>query len=245
MLQLLQLPAFHHLLLNVHTIFGALLEHYGSDSRNARSSNNEPLSEPQALHIQQILDDTLTALGVAEKEMSTVLLSLLRLKNEWRRRSEYAATLKGVLSPIRRVPHEILAEILLMCRDDALDAFSYSVADPRQAPILLGHVSSRWRQFSHSTPPRQSRLQMRGSVVRTGLADEDVLDLLFQQHHRLKDVRLDFMSIDLSLRTFNQRPLPILSSIQIVADEDIDITHLLTSFTDVPPFASTLSPRRT
>ncbi|KAJ7474197.1 hypothetical protein FB451DRAFT_1035199, partial [Mycena latifolia] len=114
--------------------------------------SNEPLTEPQALHVQQILDDTLTALWDVEKEISTVLLSLVKLEKERRIRNEYAATLKGVLSPIRRIPSEILAEIFLMCRDDALSALPYSVADPRQAPMLLGHVSSRWRQVSHSSP---------------------------------------------------------------------------------------------
>ncbi|KAJ7474150.1 hypothetical protein FB451DRAFT_1466697, partial [Mycena latifolia] len=114
--------------------------------------SNEPVSEPQALHVRRIIDDTLTSLFELEEEISRVLLSLLKLENERRLRSEYAATLKGVLSPIRRIPSEILAEIFLVCRDDALDAFQYSVADPRRAPMLLGHVSSRWRQVSRSSP---------------------------------------------------------------------------------------------
>ncbi|KAJ7474193.1 hypothetical protein FB451DRAFT_1248279 [Mycena latifolia] len=61
-------------------------------------------------------------------------------------------TLKGVLSPVRRIPSEILAQIFLLCRDNSLDTFQYFVTDPRRAPMLLGHVSSRWRQVSRSSP---------------------------------------------------------------------------------------------
>ncbi|KAJ7474175.1 hypothetical protein FB451DRAFT_1466735 [Mycena latifolia] len=228
--------------------------------------SNEPPSEPQALHVRQILDDTLSSLSELEEEVSKVVLSLLKLEKERRLRSEYAATLKGVLSPIRRIPSEILAEIFLLCRDNSLDTFQYSVADPRQAPMLLGHVSSRWRQVSHSStrlwdhlyiqrnsgdwnPPNDilrsilasSRilplyvnLQMSGPFSPTGLVDEDVLDPLFQQHHRLKDVRFNFSSINLPSSLCNKRSLPILSSIRIVADENIDIPHLLATFNHAP-----------
>ncbi|KAJ7455749.1 hypothetical protein FB451DRAFT_1564789 [Mycena latifolia] len=231
--------------------------------------SNERLSEPQALHVQQILDDTLTALWDVEKKISAVLLSLLKLEKERRLRSEYAGTLKGVLSPIRRIPSEILAEIFLLCRDGSLDASKYSVADPRQAPMLLGSVSSRWRQVSHSTPrlwdhihlqrtsdrtnptedillsilassrilPLHVKLEMEGPRLPSGPTDADVLDLLFHQAHRFKDVHL-LIFVDLPPRIFDKRTLPVLSSIQIVVGGRFDITPFLPLFNNAPQLRS-------
>ncbi|KAJ7474139.1 hypothetical protein FB451DRAFT_284788 [Mycena latifolia] len=234
--------------------------------------SNEPPSEPQARHVQQILDDTVTSLSDLEEEISKVVLSLLKLEKDRRLRSEYAATLKGVLSPIRCIPSEILAEIFLLCRDDTLDSFRYSVADPRWAPMLLGHVSSRWRQVSRSSPrlwdrfhlqrksgsrnppedllrsilansrilPLHVKLDISSPMPPNGLTDENVLYLLFQEHHRLKDIHLDLTSvIDPPPPIFNKRAFPILTSIQILAyRRAIDITHLLASFNNVPQVRS-------
>ncbi|KAJ7474142.1 hypothetical protein FB451DRAFT_992314, partial [Mycena latifolia] len=91
--------------------------------------------------------ETLTSLSSLEEEIPRVFLSLLKLEKERRIRSEYAATLKGVLSPIRRIPSELLAENFLLCCDG-----TFSSADPRYVPTLLGHVSSRWRHFSRGSP---------------------------------------------------------------------------------------------
>ncbi|KAJ7474155.1 hypothetical protein FB451DRAFT_1367139 [Mycena latifolia] len=227
--------------------------------------SNEPLSEQQALHVRQTLDENLSSLSGLKEEIPRVLLSLLKLEKERRIRSENAATLKGVLSPIRRIPSEILAEIFLLGRSG-----TFSSADPRSVPMLLGHVSSRWRQVSRSSPrlwdhlhispnsgrryppedilrsmlasscilPLHVHLRMSGPVSTTGLVAEDVLDLLFQQHHRLKAVHLELTSINLPPRTFNKRSLPILSSIRIMANEDVDIAYLLTSFNDAPQLRS-------
>ncbi|KAJ7723631.1 hypothetical protein DFH07DRAFT_277494 [Mycena maculata] len=60
--------------------------------------------------------------------------------------------LRSVLSPMRRIPSEILGEIFIHCRDNSAESAEYSITDPREAPILLGHISSRWRIVSHHTP---------------------------------------------------------------------------------------------
>ncbi|KAJ7486731.1 hypothetical protein FB451DRAFT_1391621 [Mycena latifolia] len=94
--------------------------------------------------------------------ISNVLQSLLTLKNERRVRSNYVTTLKGVLSPARRIPPEILTEILLFCRDRSLQNLTYSVLDPRQGSMLLSHVSSRWQQVCHSSPRLWDRIHLPG-----------------------------------------------------------------------------------
>ncbi|KAJ7073561.1 hypothetical protein B0H15DRAFT_868815 [Mycena belliarum] len=123
-------------------------------SLKARIHSNEPLSDSEAAQVQLLLADTLNRLDDLERERSRCSLpeSLMKLENERRDRSRYAVILKGALSVIRQIPAEILADIFLHCRDNDVDAGKYFVANPRVAPMLLTHVSSRWRQVSHGTP---------------------------------------------------------------------------------------------
>ncbi|KAJ7453501.1 hypothetical protein FB451DRAFT_985865, partial [Mycena latifolia] len=113
---------------------------------------NEPLDDSQARQVRATLDATLNRLEELEGEISKTLLALVKLEQERRRRSQYADTLKGALSPICHFPSEILVEIFLGCRDNSLTARNYSIPDPEQAPMLMSQVSSRWRQVCHGTP---------------------------------------------------------------------------------------------
>ncbi|KAF8128472.1 hypothetical protein K438DRAFT_1440395, partial [Mycena galopus ATCC 62051] len=54
--------------------------------------------------------------------------------------------LKAMVSPLRRLPVETIAEIFLHCRDRSLRHHDSG------APLVLTHVSSRWRQIALKTP---------------------------------------------------------------------------------------------
>ncbi|KAJ7133616.1 hypothetical protein C8R44DRAFT_611100 [Mycena epipterygia] len=54
----------------------------------------------------------------------------------------------ALLSPMRRVPLDILQEIFLCCFDSARS----SVIDAREAPMLLGCICRHWRSIAYSTP---------------------------------------------------------------------------------------------
>ncbi|KAJ7458561.1 hypothetical protein FB451DRAFT_581146 [Mycena latifolia] len=227
--------------------------------------SNEPLSDTQTLHVRHVLDDTLTAISDLEEEISKALISLLKLENERRRRSKYAGTLKGALSPLRRIPPEILAEIFLFCRDDSLQDYGYSVVDPRYAPMLLGQISSRWRHVCHGSPrlwdhfhvppdsafanptvilqpilarsqilPLHVRLEKQDRAVPTDRVEQDLFDLILRQHHRLKHIRFEICSPDLTPPVFDTRNLPILSSLEIIVYPDLDVAPFLTLFKDAP-----------
>ncbi|KAJ7475054.1 hypothetical protein FB451DRAFT_1397925 [Mycena latifolia] len=62
------------------------------------------------------------------------------------------APLKAVLSPLRRFPPEILGEFFQWCCENSLASKCYSILDPMEAPILLGHVCTSWRTVSHNSP---------------------------------------------------------------------------------------------
>ncbi|KAJ7453446.1 hypothetical protein FB451DRAFT_1373786 [Mycena latifolia] len=182
--------------------------------------SNEPLDASQARQVRATLDATLTEPEDLEGQISKTLLSLVKLENERRRRSQYADTLKSALSPIRRTPSEILVEIFLACRDNSLTVSTYSITDPREAPMLMGHISSRWRQVCHGAPRLWNHLHLSATtdsslnrivsqlppiLARSRILPlhvkfeqwsdsptqtEDLLDLIFKPHERWKDLYL-------------------------------------------------------
>ncbi|KAJ7105086.1 hypothetical protein C8R43DRAFT_1140971 [Mycena crocata] len=61
--------------------------------------------------------------------------------------------LNKLLSPVRRIPSEILAEIFQYCLEHSRSSGPHHlIDDPRVAPILLSHVCAFWRSVAVNTP---------------------------------------------------------------------------------------------
>ncbi|KAK0434884.1 hypothetical protein EV421DRAFT_1717141, partial [Armillaria borealis] len=59
----------------------------------------------------------------------------------------------AILSPIRRLPTELLQEIFLRCIDDKpFRDICPEGGYASEAPVIFGRVCSRWRTVSFSTP---------------------------------------------------------------------------------------------
>ncbi|KAJ7460187.1 hypothetical protein FB451DRAFT_506675 [Mycena latifolia] len=214
--------------------------------------------------VRATLDATLNGLDKLEGEISKTFLALVKLEQERRRRSQYADTLKGALSPIRHFPSEILVEIFLACRDNSLKARNYSITDPRQAPMLMGQVSSRWRQVCHGTPGLWDHLHLSttpGSPMKPPASllppilarshalplhvslsiwssspaeAENLFDMIFQIHERWKDIHLSLSSKSLP-RILNRRTLlPTLSSFKLDVDQGLDGPQVMAFINDAP-----------
>ncbi|KAJ7864202.1 hypothetical protein B0H13DRAFT_1637799, partial [Mycena leptocephala] len=59
------------------------------------------------------------------------------------------------LSPIQRMPPELLEELFILCRNNSLksdEPYPRSILNTREAPMVLAHVSSSWRTISLGTP---------------------------------------------------------------------------------------------
>ncbi|KAJ7458618.1 hypothetical protein FB451DRAFT_1508047 [Mycena latifolia] len=213
---------------------------------------NDPLSDSEALRVKLTLEDTLSALSALDGEISKALLALLKLEKQRRLLDKYVASLKTALSPIRRIPPEILAEIFLLCRNSSLRDVDYSVADPRHAPTVLTHVSSRWREVcmgsprlwdhlhlqTHTAPPvalLQSILARTSTLpLSVNIGDQNAFQLALQQHDRLEHLHFHIRS-KLPRHFFDQRnPLPLLSSLHIIVGAALNISRFLTLFNDAP-----------
>ncbi|KAJ7762950.1 hypothetical protein B0H16DRAFT_1265733, partial [Mycena metata] len=87
------------------------------------------------------LDETLLTLSLIAAEVQQRKTCL----------QKYVSDLRGALSPVRVLPAETLGAIFGMCFDADQAAETYSITDVHTAPMVLTHVSSRWRSVCLST----------------------------------------------------------------------------------------------
>ncbi|KAJ7154847.1 hypothetical protein C8R43DRAFT_438354 [Mycena crocata] len=207
---------------------------------------NRPPTDSQYRHIQCMLDAALPKLqGLDESilKASRVLSDLEHQKSHLR---NCVTSLKAALSPIRRLPSEILVEIFMFCRSHSLQSETYSIADPREAPMLLGQISSHWRSVCHGTPLLWDQLHLKSGPhmpeipgvqrilarscrvpvsVDLALLDQSItvtvesaLGLLLNVHDRLEHVKLHFRSKNLvpPRTTYQIQTFAILASVDIL-----------------------------
>ncbi|KAJ7728091.1 hypothetical protein B0H16DRAFT_1264456, partial [Mycena metata] len=124
---------------------------------------------PSDSEIRQILllireaDEKVVHLN-AEVSRAAAALNSLTERRDTRRKD--AAAFRAIISPIRRIPTEILAQIFLASlADDAvasdnIASDSYTGQTVLLPPILFGHVSSGWRAVAAATPRLWSDIRL-------------------------------------------------------------------------------------
>ncbi|KAJ6452681.1 hypothetical protein C8R47DRAFT_1030449 [Mycena vitilis] len=115
--------------------------------------------------ISQLDDDILRA--------SDALMDLVQRRQD---RGKEVRSLRGLISPIRRFPPEILSEIFVLCLQECLPRRSYTSIDPCQPPFLFGQICSSWRTISLTTPRLWTNIRLsitapvrRGALSLAGL----------------------------------------------------------------------------
>ncbi|KAF7357905.1 hypothetical protein MVEN_00836800 [Mycena venus] len=81
--------------------------------------------------------------------------ALDKLSEERDALSAYVEAHEALVSPIRRLPLDILEEIFMACLPDR-----NCVMSAQEAPVILGRICSSWRTISLSTPRLWSRLHI-------------------------------------------------------------------------------------
>ncbi|KAJ7177130.1 hypothetical protein C8R46DRAFT_1078213 [Mycena filopes] len=114
-------------------------------------TSNIPPDVLQARHVREELTSALTELSGLEEALERLTIITTWVKKRRDRTDELVSGFRGILSPLRTLPPEILAAIFLICSEDARASDEYSMCDVRQAPMALTHVSSRWRSVCLTT----------------------------------------------------------------------------------------------
>ncbi|EAU83545.2 hypothetical protein CC1G_04801 [Coprinopsis cinerea okayama7 len=131
------------------------------------AASNLPPTESQIDEIKALLREESTKEESLELEIRRIQEELHRLRlatvAQKRRVSDY----KAILSPIRSLPAEIIAHILLLCAEDR---GGHHLPFPARY-LVLGQICSRWRAIALATPDIwatiQIHVQSRSSVKKS------------------------------------------------------------------------------
>ncbi|KAJ7607887.1 hypothetical protein FB45DRAFT_947178 [Roridomyces roridus] len=114
--------------------------------------SNEPPNWPEIPAIQAATLETEQRLASLEEEIQRLQNRLLQLDTERTRLREHHNRNKNILSPLRRMPSEMLSEIFLWTLPAIDEGMFREKFDVGSVPWVLTHVCSRWRAVAISTP---------------------------------------------------------------------------------------------
>ncbi|KAF7298531.1 hypothetical protein MIND_00799700 [Mycena indigotica] len=114
----------------------------------SKFGTNYAAEGPEVEQIQLLLAEPTTKLHALEAEITQYKQKIRALKLERAELITFINGHKALLSPIRRMPRDVMEEIFLAC----LPTLRNSAMSAKDAPLLLGRVCSSWRTISLSTP---------------------------------------------------------------------------------------------
>ncbi|KAJ7437739.1 hypothetical protein FB451DRAFT_1193056 [Mycena latifolia] len=104
--------------------------------------------DEEIIQIKILLADPILRLKHLSKEIADLQKALDKLLEERAGLSAYVDAHRALISPVRRLPHDIVREIFIAC----LPSHRNCVMSAVEAPVLLGRICSSWRSISLSTP---------------------------------------------------------------------------------------------
>ncbi|KAF8138032.1 hypothetical protein K438DRAFT_1638576 [Mycena galopus ATCC 62051] len=107
--------------------------------------------DEEVLEIQSLLVEPLSRLQSLDNRIAELQKAIDELAEERTAVQAYVDAHKALISPIRRLPPEMLQEIFVAC----LPTHRNCAMSTMEAPILLGRICSSWRVIS----PRRSRAE--------------------------------------------------------------------------------------
>ncbi|KAF7342652.1 hypothetical protein MSAN_02022200 [Mycena sanguinolenta] len=146
-------------------------------------ATNEPPRENDLPIVQHIVNETNVRLASLDKEISGLKDHLRKLEKKRQTLSDYKAQHMGILSPLRRMPPEILGEIFSWPQQS-----TFAVFRPKEnCPWILTHVCSRWRAVALSLPSLWSLITIDFSIEQ-----RYSLELVRTQMERARALKVHF-----------------------------------------------------
>jgi hypothetical protein len=114
---------------------------------NALLNSNEPPDESELTFAWSVTSKTEASLTRLDEEITNLRDNLKHLGEERAALFSYQARNTAILSPLRRMPPELLCKIFLWTLPSFREAIGMGGFDMGQTPWLLTQVSSRWREM--------------------------------------------------------------------------------------------------
>ncbi|KAF7334839.1 hypothetical protein MSAN_00103800 [Mycena sanguinolenta] len=122
----------------------------------SRLGTNYCPTDEELLEINALLVEPTLRLKGLDDEITKLQKAIDKLAEERSRVAAYIEAHKALLSPVRRLPLDIIQELFVAC----LPTHRNCVMSASEAPVLLGRVCSSWRTISRTTPRLWSSLHV-------------------------------------------------------------------------------------
>ncbi|KAJ7693194.1 hypothetical protein B0H17DRAFT_1010270 [Mycena rosella] len=150
-------------------------------------TTNEPPEGPDVAFIQAVISKTNGHLTRLDAEISRVREHLKQLQEERGALSRYRSENNALLSPLRRTPPEVLAEIFYCTLPSISEAKEWRRFDIERSPWVLTHVSSRWQVVTIPSPSLWSQIAIVASRI-----SANPLSLIKTQIQRARTLKIEF-----------------------------------------------------
>ncbi|KAJ7605296.1 hypothetical protein FB45DRAFT_953414 [Roridomyces roridus] len=154
------------------------------------STTNEPPEDAELAVLRDSASTTNARLAVLEEGIAELRERLKQLQSEKSALNALQEENTAILSPIRRVPPEILAEIFSWTLPGPHEAFALAGEKAKHSPWILGHICGRWRAIALSVPSLWSLIHVAG---RTSV---DPLPMLRTQVARARALKIHFVGFE-------------------------------------------------
>ncbi|KAJ7483486.1 hypothetical protein FB451DRAFT_107135 [Mycena latifolia] len=148
-------------------------------------TTNAPPEAAELAYVQAIVSKTDVELTHIEKEISRLQARLQQLRDEHGLLSRYRAQNTAILSPLRRMPPEVLGEIFSWTLP-SIDEGSRKFHIMSRSPWVLTYVSSRWRAVALSTPSLWSQIVIDYRLKHTHPSSISMIKTQIERAHQLR-----------------------------------------------------------
>ncbi|KAJ6512974.1 hypothetical protein C8R45DRAFT_961982 [Mycena sanguinolenta] len=114
----------------------------------SRLDTNYVPSDSEVLEIRALLLEPVHELARIDARIEEIELALEQLKEQRALLKTPIDAHRALISPIRRIPQDVLIEIFRACLPSEHDA----LIDFAEAPLLLSRICRHWRNVAYSTP---------------------------------------------------------------------------------------------
>ncbi|KAK7058036.1 hypothetical protein R3P38DRAFT_2844073 [Favolaschia claudopus] len=121
-----------------------------------RLGTNYCATDDEVLEIQQLIAEPTHKLLILEEEITKLEKAIENLEKDRKNYNIFVEAHRALISPIRRMPLDVLSEIFLAC----LPTHRNCVMSASEAPVILGRICSSWRALSLETPRLWARLHI-------------------------------------------------------------------------------------
>ena len=136
-------------------------------------TNSAP-PDDQRDHVRSLLAEPTAELEAVEEDITRLQARLADIQRRKRELTSYVEDLGALLSPIKRMPPEIMARVFDFCGD--VHVRGPHCEPSRYAPLLLGSVCRSWRTLSLALPRLWTALYLDLPTSGTLDKQEEILD---------------------------------------------------------------------